>query len=96
MAIGFGNEVYNAVERNQETKRTYLSESVTKMDEETILWRNGIYAKKGIMMDTELIVDIYERGRKHQESKIRKMKIALWILGASMFTMANILLFLLI
>lgn len=61
-----------------------------------ILWRNSIYEKKIDMMDTELIVDIYERGRERQESKIQKMRIALWILGVSMFTMANILLFLLI
>lgn len=84
------------VERDQETKRTYPDETVTRMDENTIIWRNGIYEKKAIMMDSELVVDIYENGRKHQESKIQKMKIALWILGASMFTMANILLFLLI
>ena len=47
-------------------------------------------------MDSELIIDIYERGTKEKESKMQKMKITIWILGATVVAMVDILLFSLI
>lgn len=83
-------------EKRIETNRTYHDEIVVRTNGNTILWRNGIYEKKGILMDSELIIDIYERGTKEKESKMQKMKITIWILGATVVAMVDILLFSLI
>lgn len=76
--------------------KNYSNQVVVQSNNNTIMWRDGIYERKGTLMDVELIIDIYENGAKANESKIRKMKAAIWILGVALVIMVNILLSLLI
>lgn len=57
----------------------------------TIIWRDGIYERVVSVVDTSVITDIYEHTKKRNESKVRKMKTALWITSILLITLVSTL-----
>ncbi len=77
----------------------YKDQTVTKtklFPGADIIWRNGIYKKVADFMDADSTWSLCDEFEKKRESKMRKMKIAIWALSGMTFILLNILLSVLI
>lgn len=78
---------------------TYEDQVVTKtkgIPGGDIIWRNGVYKRIMDFMDADSTWSLCDDFEKKRESKVRKMKIAIWALSGTTFILLNILLSVLI
>ena len=79
--------------------QTYEDQVVTKtkaIPGGDIIWRNGVYKRIMDFMDADATWSLCDDFEKKRESKMRKMKIAIWTLSGTTFILLNILLSVLI